>query len=256
MKIPRSAVDDNGVGTATPFLTTGVTLPKTRRGNDEMMHLLHTAYEPAGEGPHPTILALHGWGANAMDLLGLAPYLAGGRFLVLCPQGATEVPLGPMTGYGWFPISMGGPPDPATFAAGVDHARRFLNAALQRYPVATDRLVILGFSQGGVIASALALAEPERFAALVTLSSWLPAPLAEHLTVAPRDRLPTLVHHGTGDEMIEIARGRESVEALRRLGVPVTYREFDMGHEINAESVRHLSDWLEDKVLSPILVVR
>jgi predicted esterase len=90
------------------------------------MHLLHTVYEPAGEGPHPTILALHGWGANAMDLLGLAPYLAGGRFLVLCPQGSIEVPLGPMTGYGWFPISMGGPPEPAAFAAGVGDARRFL----------------------------------------------------------------------------------------------------------------------------------
>lgn len=238
------------------MLTTTVTLPKTRRGNCEQMQLVHTAYEPAGEGPHPTILALHGWGANGIDLLGLAPYLAGGRFLVLCPQGATEVPLGPMTGYGWFPISMGGPPDPAAFAAGVADARRFLDAASQRYPIATDKLVALGFSQGGVIAYALALADPRRFAALVALSSWLPAPLAEHLGVAARDRLPALVHHGTRDEMIEIARGRESVEALRRLRVPVTYREFDMGHEITAESVRHLSEWLDEKVLSPLLLAR
>jgi len=220
------------------------------------MELVHTVYEPAGEGPHPTILALHGWGANAMDLLGLAPYLAGGRFLVLCPQGETEVPLGPMTGYGWFPIPTSGLPAPAACAAGADDARHFLDAALRRYPVATNKLVILGFSQGGVIAYALALAEPERFAGLVALSSWLPAAVTERLALAPRDQLPTLVHHGTRDDMIEIARGRESVEALRRLRVPVTYREFGMGHEINAESVQHLSDWLEEKVLSPILAVR
>jgi len=37
------------------------------------MHLLHTAYESAGDGPHPTMTALHGWGANGMDLLALAP---------------------------------------------------------------------------------------------------------------------------------------------------------------------------------------
>jgi phospholipase/carboxylesterase len=161
-----------------------------------------------------------------------------------------------MTGYGWFPISMDGPPDPAALAAGVGDARRFLDAALRRYPVAAEKLVILGFSQGGVIAYAVALAEPERFAGLVALSSWLPAPLAEHLAPGSRDRLPTLVHHGSGDEMIDITRGRESVETLRRLRVPVTYREFGMGHEINAESVRHLSDWLAEKVLSPIGLLR
>ena len=42
------------------------------------MQLVHTVYEPAGDGPHPAIVALHGWGANAMDLLGLAPYLVNG----------------------------------------------------------------------------------------------------------------------------------------------------------------------------------
>src|ERR1043166_8667894 len=83
------------------------------------MQLVHTIFEPAGEGPHPTILAFHGWGANAQDLLGLAPYLAGGRFLVICPQGPLEVPLGPHAmGYGWFPLTMGRPPDiPAIVSA-------------------------------------------------------------------------------------------------------------------------------------------
>jgi len=220
------------------------------------MDLLHTAYEPAGDGPHPTVLALHGWGANAMDLLGLAPYLAGGRFLVLCPQGTVEVPLGPMVGYGWFPLSMGAPPDPAAFAQGVADTRRFLDAALRRYPVDASKLVVLGFSQGGVVAYALALADPERFAGLVTLSSWLPGPLLDSLPPRSRDRLATLVLHGSRDELIDVARGRESVESLRRLQVPVTYREFDMGHEISADSLTHLSGWLQDKVLSPIVLAR
>src|SRR5262245_63540071 len=118
------------------------------------MNLLHTLYEPAGDGPHPTLIALHGWGANGMDLLGLAPYLAGGRFLVVCPQGPVVVPLGPMDGYGWFPLSMDAPPDPAAFARGVDEVRSFLDAAVRRYPVDQRKVVVLGFSQGGVIAYA------------------------------------------------------------------------------------------------------
>jgi phospholipase/carboxylesterase len=220
------------------------------------MHLLHTVYEPVGEGPHPTILALHGWGANGMDLLGLAPYLAGGRFLLLCPQGRVEVPRGPTVGYGWFPLTMGAAPDPRAFAAGVEDATRFVDVALRRYPVDTTKLVVLGFSQGGVIAYALALAEPERFAALVALSSWLPAPLMQTLPPRSRDRLPALVHHGTRDDLIDVARGRESVEHLRQLHVPVTYREFGMGHEINAESLADLSGWLEQKIVSPIVLGR
>lgn len=220
------------------------------------MDLLHTAYEPAGEGRLPTIIALHGWGANGLDLLGLAPYLGGGSFLVLCPQGRIEVPLGPTLGYGWFPLSMGATPDLKAVTAGLDDVRGFLDAAKQQYPIDPQKVVLLGFSQGGVMAYALALAEPERFAGLAVLSSWLPAPAVQALPLRSCDRLATLVHHGTRDELIPVERGRESVEQLRSMHVPVTYREFDIGHEISAESLTDLSAWLEQKILSPIILMR
>jgi hypothetical protein len=35
------------------------------------MDLVHAAFEPSGDGPHPTIIAMHGWGSNALDLMGL-----------------------------------------------------------------------------------------------------------------------------------------------------------------------------------------
>ena len=47
------------------------------------MKLVHATWEPSGSGPFPTIFAMHGWGSNAMDLQGLAPYVADGRFLVM-----------------------------------------------------------------------------------------------------------------------------------------------------------------------------
>lgn len=219
------------------------------------MNLLHTMYQPAGDGPHPTILALHGWGANAMDLLGLAPYLADGRFLVLCPQGRVEVPLGPMVGYGWFPLTMGGSADPGELERGIEDAWGFLDSAMQRYPIDPKKTVVLGFSQGGVIAYAMALSNPQRFAGLVALSSWLPAPLLSALPPADHQQLPALVHHGADDDLIEVGRARESVERLRSLQVPVTYREFDMGHQISAESIADLGAWLGDKVLSPIVLL-
>jgi phospholipase/carboxylesterase len=219
--------------------------------------LAHTVYEPPGEGPHPTILALHGWGASAFDLVGLAPYLAGGRFLVICPQGPLEVPLGPpgAVGYGWFPLSAIQPAIEGPIEAAAAQLERFIEGALARYPIDRRKLVLLGFSQGGVLAYRLALAAPRRFAALAALSSWLPPQMLAQLPAAEgRDELPTLVQHGTGDEVIAVARAQQSVEALREMRVPVVYRDYEMGHELNAESLTDLSRWLADKVTSPIIL--
>ena len=60
--------------------------------------------------------------------------------------------------------------------------------------------------------------------------------------------LPTLVQHGASDETIAVARARQSVESLRTLGVPVTYREYAMGHEITAASLTDLASWLDELV--------
>ena len=97
----------------------------------------------------------------------------------------------------------------------------------------------------------LALSSAERFAGLAALSTWLPHELAGNLTLKPQTRfLQTLVQHGTKDTMIEISRARDSVERLRELQIPVTYREYDMGHEISPKSLADLSAWLEKTVLS------
>ncbi len=216
------------------------------------MELLHCVYEPEGEGPHPTILALHGRGANATDLLGLAPHLCGGAFRVICPQAPLEVALGPgMTGYAWFPMSSGGDIDTAAFLSARDRLRMFVDQCAERYPLGSRKLVLLGFSQGGGMAYSLGLSEPDRFAGMCVLSSWLREGTLSALGVADRvDALPTLVHHGKRDELIELARATHSIELLRKLQVPVDYTEYDMGHEITSRSLADLSGWLQAKGLA------
>ena len=214
------------------------------------MDLLHTLYEPAGDGPHPTLFVLHGFGASALDLLGLAPHFQGGRALVIAPQGPLEVPLDPqgrLSGYAWFPLTLAQPPNAAHVARGIATARRFLDAATQRHPVDRERIALLGFSQGGVVALALALGAPDRFKALAALSTWLPDELNASLR-ADASKLPVWMQHGTRDEVIAVHRARESKARLEARGVPLTYREYDMGHEISAESLRDLVAWLGEKL--------
>jgi len=131
----------------------------------------------------------------------------------------------------------------------------FVDAAARRYPIDPRKLALLGFSQGGVMAYALALRQRERFAALAALSTWLPPQLREATLMSDLDDLPVLVQHGTRDDLIDAERGRESVETLRQLRAAVVYREYAMGHEINAQSLADLSRFLEQKVVSPILTL-
>jgi phospholipase/carboxylesterase len=176
---------------------------------------------------------------------------------MICPQGPLETPIGPgATGYAWYPMSMGGPPDVGAILSSRQKLHGFLDACMKRYPIDARKLAVLGFSQGGVMAYSLALESPERFAGLAVLSSWLPKELLPKLSINEEaiQSLPSLVQHGTQDSMIEVGRARDSVERLRELRVPSTYREYDMAHEITPRSLSDLSAWLEEKVLSPIVI--
>ena len=221
------------------------------------MNLVHTAYVPEGDGPFPTVVAIHGFGANAQDLLGLAPFLRNGEALMVCPQGPIGVGLpdrpGVVVGWAWFPITGGGAAEPADLERASRALGGFLDEALERYPADRRKVLLLGFSQGGVMAYDLFLRQPERFAGLAALSSWLPpdlagqAPASEGLKGAP-----VLVLHGTEDPMIPVERAQESREALLATGVSLTYREFAMGHEISPDALRTLVEWIEQKVFGLI----
>ena len=145
-------------------------------------------------------------------------------------------------------MSMGGPPDVGAILSSRQKLQGFLEECLKRYPIDAKKLVVLGFSQGGVMAYSLALENPERFTGLAVLSSWLPKELLPKLSISKDaiQSLPTLVQHGTQDSMIEVGRARDSVERLRELRVPLTFHEYDMGHEITPRGLTDLSAWLKD----------
>lgn len=211
--------------------------------------LLHAAHVPAGPGPFPGLLLLHGWGANAHDLFGLAPLVHGGGAVVICPQGRVVVPFGGgERGYGWFPLQPGTPPDHDAFRQAAAELRDFTSMALDRYPIDPRAFAVAGFSQGGMMAYDQALRDPGRFSGLAALSSWLPVELVEDLPRLPeQEGLPVLVVHGTTDTAIDVERARESRELLRPFGVSLTYREFAMGHEIRPEALRLITRWLDER---------
>lgn len=210
------------------------------------MDLLYTAHVPAGRGPFPTVLALHGYGASAHDLLGLAPQIRRGEVVYLCPQGPLTLEIGNgQRGHAWFPIDASGQVSAPALVGARGVIEGFLEDAMKIHPIDPERLVVMGFSQGGVMAFDLALGRPDRFRALVALSSWLPDAVLQGLRPDPaRAALATLLIHGTRDPMIGIENARAAKARLEGFGMHVAWGEYEMGHELNPQAARDLLGWL------------
>ncbi len=217
------------------------------------MTLIHAVAHPGtiddadGGGLFPTLIALHGYGANAQDLLGLSPYLAGGRLLMICPQ--APLPIDPnFYGFNWHAFSgPDGRGSPEVVAAANAMVSEFVDFALEAYPARRDRVALLGFSQGGGMAYRLGFSEPERYVGLAALSASLPDDVfADGETPGETVRaLPLLIQHGASDASVSVDQGRASRDRLAGLGLEPDYREYPMAHEVGAHSARDLSQWLE-----------
>ena len=97
-----------------------------------------------------------------------------------------------------------------------------------------------------------ALGRPERYAALVALSTWLPDAVLEGLPENDaRSDLSTLLIHGSQDPMVAIENGQDSRTKLESLGIDAAWGEYEMGHEIHQNALRDLIGWLAQGPFAP-----
>jgi phospholipase/carboxylesterase len=204
-------------------------------------------------GPGAAVIWLHGLGADGwdfvpiveqLDLAGLGPI----RFVF------PHAPMRPVTINGgmvmraWYDI------------LSLDFAGRREDEASVRESAATvlglveresargipdARIVVAGFSQGGVIALHAGLRHPRRLAGVLALSTYLALPdsLAAEAAAANRD-VPILLAHGRDDAVIAAEHGRRSRDQLAAAGYAVEWQEYFMEHAVCAEELRDIGAWL------------
>ena len=189
----------------------------------------------------PTIIAIHGRGTDENDLVPLVLSLSLPNVLVVSPRAPFPFPYG---GFVWYDLADEVIPEPNTFRSSIDLLRKFIAEVKQGYPVDSERLLLLGFSQGTVMAYATALLVPTSFLGVAALSGYIPHRSGLPLKLANLNGFPVFISHGSDDLIIPTQFGRESAELLKRAGATVTYREYPMGHEVNEDTMRDLSEWL------------
>ena len=201
---------------------------------------------PAAGEPEGALVLLHGRGADEHDLFPLLDALDPERRLVgATPRGPLSLPPG---GAHWYVLGGIGTPESTTFHASYAAASEWLEDFLSEHAVGHDRLVLGGFSQGGVMAYSLGLgAGRPRPAALTVSSSFIPTVEGFSVDLSP-PLPPVAIGHGTLDPVIGVEWGRRAKELLERAGAEVLYRETPMYHQIDPEFVREVSAWLRDKL--------
>ncbi len=117
--------------------------------------------------------------------------------------------------------------------------------------IAPGRIVLAGFSQGGAVALQTALRFPQRLAAVMALSTYLPLQqtLAQEGAAANRD-LPILMCHGLQDPVIACDVGKASHDVLQALDYRVEWRTYPMAHQVCMEEIHDISMWLQAQLSS------
>ena len=188
-----------------------------------MIHLVREAEgEPAG-----ALVLCHGRGTSEHDLYPLLDALDPERRLLgLTPRGPLTFDY--MPGCHWYRLAGIPTPDPATFTSTFAEVSAWLDAL----PFPAEQLVLGGFSQGAVMAYALALGEGRSTpAALVCLSGFVPEVPGFSLDL-DRALPPVAIGHGAYDDVVPVEYGREAKELLEAAGAEVLYREAPMPHTI------------------------
>ena len=115
--------------------------------------------------------------------------------------------------------------------------------------IKASRIVLAGFSQGGVIALQTGLRHPQRLAGIMALSTYLAMPqkLVAEAHQANRD-IPIFMAHGTADPTIRLEWADASRRALEAEGYKVEWHTYGMQHSVSLDEVRDIGAWLR-KVL-------
>jgi predicted esterase len=207
----------------------------------------HAGQPVLRSGPSPkdarlVAILLHGRGASADDILGLAHQFSARDIAYVAPQAA---------GSTWYPYSFLAPiPQNEPWIGSALRVVAGLVEHLNQQGVPADRLVVMGFSQGACLTLEFAARHARRYAAVVAFTGGLIGPPG-----TPRDYAgdfagtPVFIGSSDVDPHVPLERVQESTAVFRRLGANVDERIYPrMGHTINADELEAVDALLAERM--------
>ncbi len=205
--------------------------------------------------PAAVIIWLHGLGADGHDFEAIVPQLHLPESLPVryvfphAPARAVTINGGAVM-RAWFDIY-----DVDLTADSIDHdqfleSTGMLTTLIEnelQSGMASDRIVLAGFSQGGAIVLHVGLHYEKQLAGILAMSMHLPtiASAASAFSAAGK-QVPIMMAHGQTDPVIPVLKARETRQALSDLGYAVDWHEYPMPHAVCADEIEDIRAWLLD----------
>lgn len=211
--------------------------------------MLKTLERCISTNANASVIWLHGLGADGYDFEPIADALQLPEVRFILPH-APYRRVSINNGYemrAWYDI-YGLDADSPQDEAGIRQSQREIEALIEAEKargIATERIVLAGFSQGGALALHTALRHAEPLAGALGLSSWLPLKtrLQDEAHVANR-QLPIFMAHGDLDTIVPLHTAKASAQLLTAEGYPLTWREYPMAHSVSDEEMTDIHQFL------------
>lgn len=194
------------------------------------------SFGPASGGkPDSLVVLIHGYGADGEDLLSL-----GRSWASLLPHTLFVAPHGPLvcevnpSGNQWFGLTDWEPSRILKDIQGLTpELNRYIDDLLKTNGIPSNKLALVGFSQGSMIALHVALHRPQCAGVVAYSGAFLHSP--HELIIA---RPSVLLVHGTEDQVLPASGSQNAEEILKALGVPVQLSLLpDLSHGIDGRAL-------------------
>jgi phospholipase/carboxylesterase len=209
----------------------------------EIAGLIHRVSEPSGPGPHPTVVMLHGRSGDE-DAMWIFSRTLPEEWLVVAPRGIKADPGG---GFAWHPRQRDEWPPLRQFDDAVAAVVDFIQTLPELYDADSDRIYLMGFSQGAATAYTTAMRHPGLVQGIAGLVGFVPVECDAAVETKVLKGLPIFMAVGKEDPYIPFTRAQNCAQTLKESGADLTYREYDTGHRLNAQGMRDLKAWWLDR---------
>ena len=214
--------------------------------------LLETVERETGPSPTWSVIWLHGLGADGHDFEPIVPELVRRDWPAIrfvfphAPVRAVTINNGARM-RAWYDIKdfdLASRADETGVAESITQVEALVEREVER-GIPRNRILLAGFSQGGAITLAWGVRTSQPLAGLVALSTYLPsAQKAAEFTRAEARVQPVFMAHGTQDPVVPVQAGHYSAGLLQQHGFDVDWHPYPMAHQVCAEQIRDLGDWL------------
>ena len=203
-------------------------------------------YRPANHIPKRLLLLLQGWTGDENSMWSFARNLSS-DYAIIAPRAPYLAPAD-KGGYSWREIKPGtwGSPTLDELHLAVDNLTNLTRFWLDTLKIASSKLDVVGFSQGGALALTLSVLYPELVNKAVVLSAFLPPGVDAILRPDLLSQVRFFWAHGNQDEVVPIERGLASIQLLKDAGAEVQFCESDVGHRVGKNCRRALSAFLNE----------